>query len=51
MPINPERRFRQLLASKGVTHLSAQKALDRIALLTDLSFHLKREDGTARVLQ
>jgi hypothetical protein len=51
MPINPERRFRQLLASKGVTHLSAQKALDRIALLTDLSFHLKREDGTVRVLQ
>lgn len=46
-----EKMFARLMASQGLAGLSAEKALEQIGLLIDLSGDLAREEGTARALE
>lgn len=46
-----EQMFARLMASQGPAGLSAEKALERIGLLIDLSGDLAREEGIARALE
>jgi hypothetical protein len=43
--------FDRLMASQGPVGLSAEKALEQVGLLIDLSGDLAREEGTARALE